>query len=54
MLAAIDTRSAIGFRDWTIILMFLDTGLRVTELINLEMEKKSGYLFILKIIRKYG
>jgi integrase/recombinase XerD len=38
LLAAIDTRPAIGFRDWTIILMFLDTGLRVTELINLEME----------------
>jgi site-specific recombinase XerD len=38
LLAVIDTHSAIGFRDWTITLTLLDTGIRVTELANLGLE----------------
>jgi integrase/recombinase XerD len=35
LLSFIDIRSFIGFRDWTIILTLLDTGIRVTELTDL-------------------
>jgi len=38
LLSFIDIRSFIGFRDWTIILTLLDTGIRVTELTDLILE----------------
>lgn len=38
LLATIDTHSSSGFRNWTIIIMLLDTGLRVSELCNLKLE----------------
>ena len=38
LLNAIDTRTAEGYRDYTIILTLLDTGLRVSELCGLELD----------------
>ena len=38
MLDALDTHSSTGFRDRTIILTLLDTGLRVSELTDLQLE----------------
>ena len=38
LLGVIDTKSPIGFRDWTIILTLLDTGVRVSELTELKLE----------------
>lgn len=38
LLSAIEKLSPVGFRDWVIILLLLDTGIRVTELISLRME----------------
>jgi site-specific recombinase XerD len=38
LLNIIDTKSAIGFRDWTIILTLLDTGMRVSELTDLKLD----------------
>ncbi|HUU62884.1 MAG TPA: tyrosine-type recombinase/integrase [Dehalococcoidia bacterium] len=38
LLATIDTHSATGFRDWTMILTLLDTGIRVTELSKIELK----------------
>jgi site-specific recombinase XerD len=37
LLGAIDTRRPTGYRDWTIILTLLDTGIRVTELTGLRL-----------------
>lgn len=37
LLGVIDTKSPMGFRDWTIILTLLDTGIRVSELTGLEL-----------------
>lgn len=38
LLNTVDTKSAIGFRDWAIILTLLDTGIRVSELTDLKLE----------------
>ncbi len=37
MLKAINTATPAGFRDWTMILVLLDTGLRASELVGLTM-----------------
>lgn len=37
LLKAIDQRSTVGFRDRCIILVFLDTGIRLSELVTLEL-----------------
>ena len=37
LLAAVDVKQANGFRDLCMMLLFLDTGIRLTELINLEI-----------------
>ncbi len=37
LLKVIDQRSAVGFRDYCIILVFLDTGIRLSELVALEL-----------------
>ncbi len=39
LLAACDTRTWIGFRDYTIMLLLLDTGIRVSELCGLTVEQ---------------
>ena len=39
MLAACDTSMMIGFRDYTIILLLLDTGIRVAELCGLTLDR---------------
>ena len=38
ILGAIDKRSSHGFRNYTMILLFLDTGMRLSELIGLQMD----------------
>jgi integrase/recombinase XerD len=38
LLNTIDIKSAIGFRDWTIVLTLLDTGIRVSELTDLKLD----------------
>jgi integrase/recombinase XerD len=38
LLGTIDIKSPNGFRDWTIILTLLDTGIRVSELTELELD----------------
>jgi site-specific recombinase XerD len=38
MLSALDTKSSHGFRNYTMILLLLDTGIRLSELIGLEMD----------------
>lgn len=37
LIRAIDQRSAVGCRDYCIILVFLDTGVRLSELVTLEL-----------------
>ena len=37
ILGAVDTKSSHGFRNYTTILLLLDTGIRLSELINLQM-----------------
>jgi len=37
LLNVIDKRSAVGFRDYCIILVFLDTGIRLSELVTLRL-----------------
>ncbi|MBA7661083.1 Tyrosine recombinase XerC [subsurface metagenome] len=52
LLSTIDTRSATGFRDWTIILTLLDTGLRVTELAKIELKDANVNQRSLKVYGK--
>jgi len=49
LLSVIDTKPPIGFRDWTIILTLLDTGIRVTELTELKLKDVSLVQRYLKI-----
>lgn len=41
LLSVCDTRTAIGFRDYTIILLLLDTGVRVSEMCTLTLDRVS-------------
>ena len=52
MLKACDLHSPIGYRDYVIILLFCDTGIRVSELINLEMDDVDLLLSTLTITGK--
>lgn len=54
LLAAIDTRSPIGFRDWAIIITLLDTGLRVSELCSLKLDDTNLDQRSLKVYGKGG
>jgi site-specific recombinase XerD len=38
LLGAMDTRRPIGYRDWTIVITLLDTGIRVSELTGLRLQ----------------
>jgi len=38
LLAAIDTSTPVGYRDWTILITLLDTGLRASELVGLTLD----------------
>jgi integrase/recombinase XerD len=49
LLSVIDIKSPIGFRDWTIILTLLDTGIRVTELTDSKLDNVSLVQRCLKI-----
>ena len=54
LLAAVDTDSATGFRDYLMILMLLDTGLRLSELTGLmagDIRLEEGFL---KVMGKGG
>ncbi len=52
LLKSIDTSTHAGFRDWTIILLLLDTGLRVSELVGLRLETVDMEAGIVKVIGK--
>ena len=52
LLGAIDRSTREGFRDWTVILTLLDTGLRVTELTNLRLEDVDLDEGVLKVCGK--
>jgi site-specific recombinase XerD len=39
LLSVIDTKTSVGYRNYTMILTLLDTGLRITELCTLTMDK---------------
>jgi integrase/recombinase XerD len=54
LLDAIDTATAEGFRDYTIILTLLDTALRVTELASLRLENLWLEDGVLKVMGKGG
>ncbi|MFC2058157.1 tyrosine-type recombinase/integrase [Chloroflexota bacterium] len=49
LIAVIDTGTAVGFRDWAIILTFLDTGTRVSELCTLQFEDTDLTQKLLKV-----
>lgn len=38
LLAACDVHTAVGYRDYTILLLLLDTGMRVSELCRLQLQ----------------
>jgi integrase/recombinase XerD len=47
MLGVCDTRTERGFRDFLIVLLFLDTGIRLSELAGLRLgDVKEGYLVV--------
>jgi len=52
LLSVIDTRCPVGFRDWTIMLTLLDTGVRVTELTELKLDAVNLAQRILKVLGK--
>ena len=52
LFGAIDTRTTQGYRDYTIVLTLLDTGLRVSELCNLELGNLRLEEGMLKVLGK--
>jgi len=52
ILRAINTATPNGFRDWTIILTLLDTGMRVTEMTDLKMHDVNLAQRCLKVLGK--
>ena len=51
-LNVIDKSRSQGMRDWSMVLLFLDTGLRVSELIKLELEHVDLEAGMLKVFGK--
>ncbi len=49
LVAAIDTKSAFGHRDYTIIITFLDTGMRCSELTDLRVKNLNLEARLLKV-----
>jgi len=54
LLAAIDLSTAEGFRDYTLVLTLLDTGLRISELTGLKMDDLRLEDGLLKVMGKGG
>ena len=52
LLNAIDTRTAEGYRDYALILILLDTGIRVSELCNLKLKNLWLEEGMLKVLGK--
>ena len=52
MLKSVNTSMTAGFRDWTIILMLLDTGLRASELVGLTMDNVNLEDGMVKVLGK--
>jgi len=55
LLSAIDTKTAEGYRDYTLILTLLDTGIRVSELCNFKLNNlwlEKGMLKVLGKVNK--
>ncbi|MFC2036201.1 tyrosine-type recombinase/integrase [Chloroflexota bacterium] len=52
LLAVIDTSSSVGFRNYTMILVFLDSGIRLSELINLKLSNVSMEEGLIKVLGK--
>ena len=52
LLGVLDTRTAEGYRDYTIILTLLDTGLRVSELCGLKLDNLWLEDGVLKVLGK--
>ena len=54
-LKALDRKSYTGMRDYAIIVLMLDTGIRTKELLNLrnsDFDEKTGCIFVSKLIAK--
>jgi len=49
LMAAIDTRTALGHRDYTMIITFLDTGMRCSELTGLNVDDVNREARLLKV-----
>jgi integrase/recombinase XerD len=54
LLQAVDTHTALGFRDYTIILTLLDTAMRISELTALKLEDISLEDGVLLVMGKGG
>ena len=52
LLSVVDPRTAKGFRDYCIMIMLLDTGIRLSELVNLQMDNLDLERGVFKVMGK--